>query len=75
MSDYYVILAEVDGHSDQTDELVSLEKNCNEIENYITMPQAFLRHKVLFLEMRIELAASVEREKYHTQILHDILEV
>lgn len=35
LSDYYVILAEVDGHSDQTDELISLEKNCDEIEHYI----------------------------------------
>lgn len=35
LRDYYVILAEVDGHSNQTDELVSLEKNCDEIENYI----------------------------------------
>lgn len=35
LSDYYVILAEVDGHSEQTDELVSLEKNCDEIEDYI----------------------------------------
>lgn len=35
LSDYYVILAEVDGHSGQTDALVSLGKNCDEIENYI----------------------------------------
>ena len=35
LADYYVILAEVDGHSERTDELVSLEKNCDEIENYI----------------------------------------
>lgn len=35
LSDYYVILAEVDGHSEQTDELVSLEKNCDEIENIL----------------------------------------
>ena len=35
-SDYYVILAEVDGHSQQTSKLVSLEKNCDEIEQYIT---------------------------------------
>lgn len=35
LSDYYVILAEVDGHSEQTNELVSLEKNCDEIEKYI----------------------------------------
>ncbi len=35
LSDYYVILAEVDGHSEQTEELVSLGKNCDEIENYI----------------------------------------
>jgi hypothetical protein len=31
LSDYYVILAEVDGHSERTDELVSLEANCDEI--------------------------------------------
>lgn len=35
LTDYYVILAEVDGHSEELDELVSLEQNCNEIENYI----------------------------------------
>lgn len=35
LSEYYVILAEVDGHSEQTDELRSLEKNCDEIENYV----------------------------------------
>lgn len=35
VSDYYVILAEVDGHSERTGELVSLEKDCNEIEDYI----------------------------------------
>ncbi len=35
LSDYYVILAEADGHSEQTDELVSLEKNCDEIESFI----------------------------------------
>lgn len=35
LSDYYVILAEVDGHGKQTDELVSLKENCSEIENYI----------------------------------------
>ncbi len=35
LSDYYVILAEVDGHSERTDELVSLKNNCDEIENYI----------------------------------------
>lgn len=35
LSDYYVILAEVDGHSERTDELVSLEKDCDEIEDYI----------------------------------------
>lgn len=35
LSDYYVILAEVDGHSEQTGELVSLEKCCDETENYI----------------------------------------
>ncbi|MCI8566126.1 MAG: alpha/beta hydrolase [Lachnospiraceae bacterium] len=35
LSDYYVILAEVDGHSERTGELVSLEKDCVEIENFI----------------------------------------
>lgn len=35
LSDYYVILAEVDGHSKQSDKLVSIEKNCDEIEKYI----------------------------------------
>ena len=35
LSDYYVILAEVDGHGGRTGELVGLEKNCDEIENYI----------------------------------------
>lgn len=35
LSDYYVILAEVDGHSDRTGELVSVENDCDEIENYI----------------------------------------
>lgn len=35
LTDYYVILAEVDGHSEELDELVSLEQNCNEIEKYI----------------------------------------
>lgn len=35
LSDYYVILAEVDGHSEQKEELASLEKNCDEIEDYI----------------------------------------
>lgn len=35
LSDYYVILAEVDGHSEQAGELVSLAKNCDEIENYV----------------------------------------
>ncbi len=35
LSDYYVILAEVDGHSKQLGELISLEKNCDEIENFI----------------------------------------
>ncbi|MDE6620740.1 MAG: alpha/beta hydrolase [Lachnospiraceae bacterium] len=35
LSDYYVILAEVDGHSEHTEELVSLAKNCDEIEHYI----------------------------------------
>lgn len=36
LSDYYVILAEVDGHREQSDTLVSVEENCDEIENYIT---------------------------------------
>lgn len=35
LSDYYVILAEVDGHSEQTGELVSLGQNCDEIERYV----------------------------------------
>lgn len=35
LPDYYVILAEVDGHSERTGELVSLEKDCDEIEDYI----------------------------------------
>lgn len=35
LSGYYVILAEVDGHSERTGELVSLEKVCDEIEDYI----------------------------------------
>ncbi|MDE5696202.1 MAG: alpha/beta hydrolase [Lachnospiraceae bacterium] len=35
LSDYYVILTEVDGHSERTHELVSLGQNCVEIENYI----------------------------------------
>lgn len=35
LSDYYVILAEVDGHSERTGELVSVENDCDEIENYI----------------------------------------
>lgn len=30
-----MILAEVDGHSEQSDTLVSLAQNCDEIENYI----------------------------------------
>lgn len=33
--DYYVILAEVDGHSDNTDELSDLAKCCDEIEEYV----------------------------------------
>jgi hypothetical protein len=28
-------LAEVDGHGERTGELIGLEKNCGEIENYI----------------------------------------
>ncbi len=35
VSDYYVILAEVDCHSERTGELVSLEKDCNEIEDLL----------------------------------------
>lgn len=35
LSDYYVILAEVDGHSEHTNDLVSLKENCDETENYI----------------------------------------
>lgn len=35
LSDYYVILAEVDGHSERTGELICVENNCDEIENYI----------------------------------------
>lgn len=35
LSDYYVILAEVDGHSRRLGELVSLERSCDEIEDYI----------------------------------------
>lgn len=35
LADYYVILAEVDGHSQRLGELVSLKKNCDEIEDYI----------------------------------------
>lgn len=35
LSDYHVILAEVDGHSERTSELGSIEKNCDEIEDYI----------------------------------------
>jgi len=35
LSGYYVILAEVDGHSERTGELVSIENDCDEIENYI----------------------------------------
>ena len=30
-----ILLAEVDGHSERTEELVSLEDDCDEIENYI----------------------------------------
>ncbi len=39
------------------------------------MQQAFLRHKELLLEIGTDLADPVERGKFHTQILHDILEV
>lgn len=35
LTGYYVILAEVDGHSRRLGELVSLEKNCSEVEDYI----------------------------------------
>ncbi len=40
-----------------------------------TMQQAFLRHKVLLSEMGTDLSDPVKREKFHTQFLHDILEV
>ncbi len=39
------------------------------------MQQAFLRHKPLSLEMGADLSDPVGREKFHTQMLHDILEV
>ena len=35
LNDYYVILAEVDGHSDSLGELDSLADNCTEIERFI----------------------------------------
>ena len=35
LPDYYVILAEVDGHSERAGELVSIENACDEIENYV----------------------------------------
>ena len=35
LPDYHVILAEVDGHSERTGELVSVENDCDEIEHYI----------------------------------------
>ena len=35
LSDYYVILAGVDGHSERTGELVRVENDCDEIEDYI----------------------------------------
>jgi len=35
LKDYYVILAEVDGHSDNLGELDSLADNCTEIEAFI----------------------------------------
>lgn len=35
LPDYHVILAEVDGHSERTGELVSVEDGCDEIEHYI----------------------------------------
>ena len=35
LKDYYVILAEVDGHSDSLGELDSLAENCTEIERFI----------------------------------------
>lgn len=35
LPDYYVILAEVDGHSERTGELVSVAHDCDEIEEYI----------------------------------------
>jgi len=39
------------------------------------MQQAFLRHKEFLLEMGTDLTDPTERGKFHTQILHDILEV
>ena len=36
LKDYYVILAEVDGHSDNTKELESLAQNCEEIEQFVS---------------------------------------
>ena len=35
LNNYYVILAEVDGHSDSLGELESLADNCTEIERFI----------------------------------------
>lgn len=35
LTDYYVILAEIDGHGEQANELVSIEKCCDETEKYI----------------------------------------
>ena len=35
LPDYYVILAEVDGHSERTGELIRVENDCDEIEDYI----------------------------------------
>ena len=35
LPDYHVILAEVDGHSERTGELISVENDCDEIEHYI----------------------------------------
>lgn len=35
LNKYFVVLAEVDGHSDNCQELTSLDENCDEIEQYI----------------------------------------
>ena len=36
LKDYYVVLAEVDGHSDNTSELESLAQNCEEVERFVS---------------------------------------